>query len=174
MKNLDKVILGLLVVFFAFSSIMLLWGTVAISPLWSWLRSLERSPLDSALLAIIASALAVYLGFLIGKSTERQASLIHATALGQVRVNYRTIKELVARAALEIEGVTDAVVELAGEETLNVILRVHLAPDHHIPTVTHSVQSRVKAYMAETVGVEPASIEVEVLGTVNPARARVQ
>lgn len=174
MRNLDKVILGLLVLFSAFVSIMFFWGAVGTSPLWAWLRDVERSSLDSTLLAVIFAALAVYLGFMVWKNTEPQGALAHSTALGQVRINYTTIKELVVRAALGVEGIKDAVVDLSGEEALAVVLRVHLAPDHHIPTVTASVQSEVKAYMYETVGVEPVNIEVEVLGTMEPGRARVQ
>lgn len=175
MKTLDRIVLGLLAVVLGFISIMLLWGVFANSPLWSWLGAVQRSALDMGLLAVIVAAAAIYLGFMIWKGPEEeQAFLVHSTAMGQVRISYSTIKELVARAALGVDGIKEVQVQLAGEETVTVTLAVRLAPDFHIPTVTAAAQSHVRKYLEQTVGMEPVGVEVDVLGTAGAGRTRVQ
>lgn len=175
MKPLDRGILAVLTVFFGAAAVFMFLAALGMAFVGRWAAAVLRSPLDTGLLTVIFAAAALYLGLFIVKAPQRQRALVHTTEHGTVRIAFATVKGLVERSAYSIKGVQKAAVTLeGGEDSLTVVLDVRLAPDFHIPATTEALQTRIRAYLRETVELEPEAVEVNVRSVDTGNRSRIQ
>ncbi len=131
---------------------------------------------ETPLAGLVLFALGVYV-FVSGARSGREGfSLVQETSLGSVRISSRTIETLVRRAARDVHGIRDVepVITVGRDQSLLVRLGVSIAPDLSIPEISEQVQRQVEGYLARTVGVTPAQVQVAVRSVTSEVKPRVE
>lgn len=138
-----------------------------------------RDPQGRWLVGIIAGFFLVisarFVYFALRKKYSGLA-VVHETSLGEVRISLDAVENLVKKIARQVQGVRDVKghVRLA-PSGLRVVLRAVVSPDISIPSVSNEVQSSVKAYVRNVVGVDVAEVSVHVENiTAEVRRSRVE
>ena len=127
------------------------------------------SPLEVRAVFIL---LAVYLLLIITRQKSEPA-VVHQAELGAVRIGVNTIKGLINKKARDVEGVRESTVTVVQTEPLLVRLELQILPDYNVPSLAEELQQQVKEYLAETMGIEVAGVEILVRGIGETARPRV-
>jgi len=116
----------------------------------------------------------MYLAYQI-LAPAKDRGIVSQTELGQVQIQYRAIENLVVRTAQEIKGVRDVEAAItATGEGVQIALSCNVLPDVSIPALCDQVQQRVAQAVRETVGVEVASVTVDVRNVLAPVKGRVE
>ena len=88
-------------------------------------------------------------------------TIVQMGPLGEVRVSFKAVENLVLKAARGSKGVQEVKTRIQNTERgLVIYLRAVSAPDQNIPQVTAELQQLVKNYVEESTGVTVAEIKV--------------
>lgn len=173
MGVLDRILIIASGILMLLTASILGWTILGSSVVIQWLASLRHAPLDGWIVVLFLLLIGVYL-FLLALKTEAKKALIHRTDLGEVRISLHSVQGLIVRAALGIKGVKDVSVTLGTGDKLDVKLDLQVLPDYHLPELTEAVQSQVRTYLEETVGITVNQVEVLVKGIVAESKTRVE
>ncbi|HHX75191.1 MAG TPA: alkaline shock response membrane anchor protein AmaP [Firmicutes bacterium] len=117
---------------------------------------------EYAILSILLLAFAVF--FLLSSirtGGENVQTIVQMGPLGEVRVSFKAVENLVLKAARGSKGVQEVKTRIQNTERgLVIYLRAVSAPDQNIPQVTAELQQLVKNYVEESTGVTVAEIKV--------------
>lgn len=127
---------------------------------------------EGILIAAILVLLAIYLLQMVMRQ-KGEPAVVHQAELGAVRIGVTTIKGLINKKARDMEGVKDCVVTVVQTEPLQVQIELQILPDFNVPRLAEELQLQVKEYMADTMGIEVASVEILVRGIGGSAKPRV-
>lgn len=142
--------------------------------LWTSLERMHGS-LETVLLAVllaIFSLLIFVLSFRRGESVE---TLLSHSQLGELRICFKAIENLVLKAARTVDGVREVKTRMMQTENgLTIFLRAITFPDLDIPQVSTELQAAVKEYVEKTTGASVAEVKVMIENVVTdqakPAR----
>jgi len=103
-------------------------------------------------------------------------AVVHDTSLGEVRISLDGIENLVRKVARQVQGVREVRGNVQmSPDGLRVSLSIVMSPDISIPSVSSEVQTTVKSYVRNVVGVEVAEVRVQVENiTAEVRRSRVE
>jgi uncharacterized alkaline shock family protein YloU len=126
-----------------------------------------------ALFYLVISARFIYFAF---KRKYSGQTVVHETALGEVRVTLDAIENLVKKVARQVQGVREVAGRVyMGPAGIRVALSVVVSPDISIPSVSNEVQTSVKSYVRSVVGVDVSEVSVFVENiTAEARRSRVE
>lgn len=106
-------------------------------------------------------------------SPTREDGIIRESTLGQIRIQYRALENLVVRTAQEVEGIRDVEARIVSEnDEVAITVSLTLLPEHKISDVSGQVQHNVEAAVREVAGVPVASVAVEVRSLAGQAKAQ--
>lgn len=122
---------------------------------------------------LISSLRLVYYAFRRKYSGQ---TVIHETSLGEIRVSLDAVENLVRRVARQTQGVRDVKSHVSlSTAGIRVWAKIVVSPDVSIPSVSNEVQSSIKSYVRNVVGVEVADVCVYVENiTAEIRRSRVE
>ncbi|EEG78328.1 alkaline shock response membrane anchor protein AmaP [Dethiobacter alkaliphilus] len=121
-------------------------------------------------LAVFGLILAVAILVMSMRRGECVETILQQGPLGEVRICFKALENLVLKAAREIKGVRETKTRLVyNENGLIVFLRAVTYPDQNIPQVTAELQAAVKEYVEETTGTNVAEIRVMIENVVTDA-----
>ncbi len=121
-----------------------------------------------ASLFFIVAVRFIYYGFSRQNPME---TVVHETALGEVRISLRAIENLVKKVTRQVKGVRDVrawVYALQGG--VGVRLRTWVSPESNIPEVSEQIQRTVRSYVKNVVGVEANEVRLFVENITNEVR----
>jgi uncharacterized alkaline shock family protein YloU len=114
-----------------------------------------------ALLSAFALIGVVLLLFVSLRRNECVETLLQQGPLGEVRICFKAVENLVLKAAKEIKGVRETKTRIvASDNGLIIFLRAVTYPDQNIPQVTAELQAAVKDYVENTTGSTVSEIKV--------------
>lgn len=171
MTGLDQLIIGLTALILAFLGGLMVVVSTGLSGTLSWMR-LAPDLWDGILIGAVFILLAVYLLLIITRQKSEPA-VVHQAELGAVRIGVNTIKGLINKKARDVKGVRESTVTVVQTEPLLVRLELQILPDYNVPSLAEELQQQVKEYLAETMGIEVAGVEILVRGIGETARPRV-
>lgn len=180
MKPLDRLII-------LFSSIMVVIAGLAISlfalgwdpmnSLFSVVTFLLKHRIESGVAGLILLLAGWHLIFFSVAPTEEHG-IMRETALGQVRIQYRAIENLVVRTAQQVEGVRDVEAHIASQgEGVEIRVSLNVLPEYSIPELSDAAQALIAESVQQVAGIDVATVAVEVRNVVGHAktpRARVE
>jgi len=122
---------------------------------------------------LIISLRLVYTAF---KRKYSGQTVLHETALGEIRVSLDAVENLVRRIARQVQGVRDVTSHVSlSPAGLRVWAKLVVSPDVSIPSVSNDVQSSIKSYVRNVVGVEVSEVSLYVENiTAEVRRSRVE
>ncbi len=173
MTVLDRVVLGIVAVWLLLSAVVLAltaWGNPILA---SFFLSLGKTPIDASIVTLILVLLGIYVVFLFSKTEVDNRSIVHSSDLGDIRISLHSIQGLILKTTNQIQGIQDVQVQLTEGEPLGVRIDVNLLPDHHIPQLMETVQSQIRDYLQDTVGITVPKIEIFVKGISTEGKSRV-
>lgn len=140
-------------------------GAVALSatPMEILRTSLETAygNIQYAFLAALLLILAVFLLVVSARRGECVETLLHHGPLGEVRICFKAVENLVLRAAKNIKGIRETKTRIVYTEPgLVIFLRAVTYPDQNIPQTTAELQAAVKEYVETSTGSVVAEIKV--------------
>ncbi|MDW7651455.1 MAG: alkaline shock response membrane anchor protein AmaP [Bacillota bacterium] len=111
-----------------------------------------------AAIVLIAAVLLLVISL---RRSECVETLLQAGPLGEVRICFKAVENLVLKAARGIKGVRETKTRIvASDNGLIIFLRAVTYPDQNIPQVTAELQAAVKEYVESTTGSGVAEIKV--------------
>jgi uncharacterized alkaline shock family protein YloU len=114
-----------------------------------------------ALLGIAAFILALWAFLLSLKPVERVRAIDQQGELGEYRISFEALENLVLQATRDIRGVKDTRTRLALKEAgLSIDLRIGTLPDLKVPELVQEIQTKVRDYVQEISGVDVAEVKV--------------
>jgi uncharacterized alkaline shock family protein YloU len=168
MGIIDRIVLTIYTLALAFiSGLMIL---VAAAPKWAsphlWIAESLTSARGRWVLGLIGVAFFAVSVRLIFFAFARRGGgqpVVHETDLGDVRISLDAVESLVRKVARSIKGVRDIkAVVVHGKDGLQATLRGTISPEVSIPEVSEEIQTAVRQYVKRVVGVEIASVRLEV------------
>ncbi|MCL5981604.1 MAG: alkaline shock response membrane anchor protein AmaP [Firmicutes bacterium] len=116
-----------------------------------------RFVLLAAFLGLLA---AVMMFFSLRRGTGVE-TLLQSGPLGEIRISFKTIENLVLKAVREIKGVRETKTRIvASQAGLVIFLRAVAYPDQNIPQLAAELQAAVKEYVEGTAGSHVAEVKV--------------
>lgn len=90
-----------------------------------------------------------------------EQAVVRETNIGQIRVSVRALENMVSRVAYQVKGVRDIKPRVSCQpEGVKVFVQAELSPDISVPDVTNEIQSRIKTYISENVGISVGSVKI--------------
>lgn len=138
-----------------------------------------KDPQGRLLVSLIASFYLVISLRLVYYAFRRKyagQTVVHETSLGEIRVSLDAVENFVRKVARQVQGVRDvrAHVHLS-PGGLRTFVRITVSPDISIPSLSNEVQTSIKTYVRNVVGVEVAEVSVYVENiTAEIRRSRVE
>ncbi|MCR4397432.1 MAG: alkaline shock response membrane anchor protein AmaP [Firmicutes bacterium] len=175
----DRVVLTLYTFFLALFSLTML----CVSLGWSYPLALLGTSLGTvsgrwatglvSLVLFSASLRLLYAGFRRRRGSQ---SVVHETPMGDVRISLDAVEDLVKRVGRQVSGVRDVKARVAsGSAGLRVLVRLTASPDISIPQMSDELQTTVKNYVKNVVGVGVSEVQVHVdTITAESRRSRVE
>ncbi len=121
--------------------------------------------------AILAAALFVLAVFILFLSLRRGScveTLLQQGPLGEVRICFKAVENLVLKSARGIKGVRETKTRIVFSDAgLVIFLRAVTHPEQNIPQVTAELQTAVKDYVENITGSTVAEIKVMVENVVS-------
>ncbi|MEW6308224.1 MAG: alkaline shock response membrane anchor protein AmaP [Bacillota bacterium] len=144
-----------------------------LAPFSLLLRVLETT--EGRLVTGIVGAvwLIVSLRFLWYGFSRRQSSqtVVHETALGEVRVSVGAVRNLVSRVARQVKGVRDVRANVRHTpQGIEAEVQLVISPEASVPEVSDEVQKSVRNYVKNVVGVGVTEVRVYVENISNETR----
>lgn len=126
--------------------------------------------LPYVLLSIVGLVAAVAILVVSMRRGECVETILQQGPLGEVRICFKALENLVLKAAREIKGVRETKTRLVSTDNgLVVYLRAVTYPDQNIPQITAELQAAVKAYVESTTGIGVSEIKVMIENVVTDA-----
>jgi uncharacterized alkaline shock family protein YloU len=97
--------------------------------------------------------------------TERrpEAAIVQEGPMGNVMMTVPAVKQIIMKAARNVEGVREVVPEVKqARDGLEVLLRVMVNPDVRVPDMTAALQDKVSRQLEEIGGLKVAGVKVTV------------
>lgn len=179
MGMLDRVILILYNFALAFlSSLIILLALGWTGPLL-WLNEALTRAQGRLLVGLVGAALLlvslrlIYLGF---RRRYAGQTVIQETPLGEVRIALEAIENLVRKVARQVPGVRDVRAGVSNQPAgIAAFLRITVSPDISIPEVSDQIQTTVKNYVRNVVGIGVTEVRIAVENITNEVkRSRVE
>ncbi|MGI6038325.1 MAG: alkaline shock response membrane anchor protein AmaP [Limnochordia bacterium] len=179
MRTIDRIIMTLAALGFlalALLAFSLPLSSGLVNELIIWFDYLARfGALETTVVGLVALLIALSLAYLAWGRRGQLPSLIKEGELGQLRISFQTVEELVHRAARDVNGVRDVHTRLRSTpQGIDITLQLKVIPDVHIPETGETVQRRVRDYLLSTTGVEVKQIQVQIQSIAREQRARVE
>jgi len=158
MGIIDRIILALYTFILTFLSLAVTLVAVKLVSLEWAQRSIELiyGRWDAAVIGgvfFIISLRLLYFG-LVRRDRSNQKAIVQQTTLGELRVTYTALENLVHKAVYQVPGVKDLRTSIrALAEGISVTCKIMVAPDVVIPELSEQIQARVRDYLAEIVGI---------------------
>jgi membrane protein implicated in regulation of membrane protease activity len=162
---------GILVIYTLTLTLLFLAAAVFLAGWQALLLPLAREAFLPENREILWALLAVYVimgiwllwkGIRVGRSKRKQA-IVHERSLGQVRVSLPAIESLAEKTVSSVEGVKEARARVeALPQGINIILKVIVAPDVNIPSLSEDMQRLVKDKIYNVVGIAVNEVQVAV------------
>jgi len=126
-----------------------------------------------SLLYLVISVRLIYLSF---KRKYSGQTVLHETQMGEIRISLDAVENLVRKVARQVQGVREVRGNVKIQSNgLSVSLHAIVSPDISIPNVSSEIQSSVKSYVRNVVGVEVSNVSVYVENiTTEARRSRVE
>ncbi len=160
----DRILLAVFTFIMALVSLAALLAALGWELPFLWLGTSLASPggrVAVALTSFVLFAVSVrflYFGF---KRRSHVQTLVHDTALGQVRITLAAVENLVRRVTRQVKGVRDVRAAVTGQpEGLAVSVRTVVSPDVNIPETSEEIQRTIRRYTKDVVGVEVSDVKV--------------
>lgn len=98
------------------------------------------------------------------RSKPVKFTVIHETTLGAINITLPALENLVLKSAHQIQGIKEVkpLLKIVPGQGLAILLKVQVAPDINIPSVTESLQKAVKEYLLKTAGINVEAIRISV------------
>jgi len=135
-------------------------AAVTVDQLWTGLQTVHGNLLY-ALLAGGLLVLAVLLLVFSLRRTPAVETILLQGPLGEVRICFKAVENLVLKAARSVKGVREIKTRIVHTEAgLTIFLRAVTFPDLNIPQVTAELQTSVKEYVEGATGSVVSEIKV--------------
>lgn len=170
MSARERLYLALLALFIGAAAVSLGFIALAQVPLEQLGTSLEMvyGSLQFAILAAVLLVLAFLLLFLSIRRGECVETLLQQGPLGEVRICFKAVENLVLKSARGIKGIRETKTRIVYTDAgLVIFLRAVTHPDQNIPQVTAELQAAVKDYVESITGSTVAEIKVMVENVVS-------
>ncbi len=178
---LNRVLLTLYTIVIIIVSLFLMAVAVGIIPFNQIVNTLTNIDYgwDVAVVLAIVSLVFLLISLkLLFSGTERNkvtGTLLKHTDLGMIKVSINTLDTLTQKAVRNFQEVKDVKSLVVPEiDGIKVRLIILLMPDVNIPTITQSVQSKVKEYIESTAGILVKEVEIYVDNLAALQRSRVE
>lgn len=114
-----------------------------------------------ALLGTAAFFLALWVLYLSLRPVERARTIDRQGEMGEYRISFEALENLVMQATRDITGVKDTRTRLSLKDGgLVISLRISTLPDLKVPELVEEIQLKVRDYVQETSGVDVAEVKV--------------
>lgn len=166
MKTREKLVLSLLALILILAGLSLIIISVPLLPfsfIVDYLELMGRSPLAGLLVAALLIVLALF--FLVkGFKREKDSKyLSQAGSLGEFRVSFPTMENLVRSACSPRREIRNLKTKIDPREgSLNILMRMSVLPDTDIPALIEELQDSVKNYLEEMTGFEVGEVKIMV------------
>ncbi|MGE5485183.1 MAG: alkaline shock response membrane anchor protein AmaP [Ignavibacteriales bacterium] len=179
MSLFDRVVLTLYTFFLALFSILMILTSLG----WGYPLALLNANLETvsgrwgtgvvSAVLLTASLRLLYLGFRKRRGVQ---TVVHETAMGEVRISLDAVEDLVHRVGRQVQGVREVRPRVtSGPSGLRVAVRLGVSPDVSIPQVSDELQTAIQNYVKNVVGVGVSGIQVFVETiTTESRRSRVE
>ncbi len=105
--------------------------------------------------------LALWVLIMSVRTVDKMQTINHQGELGEYRISFEALQNLVLQATREIKGVRDTRTRLSITDAGLVIdLRVAALPDLKVPELVEEIQRNVKSYVQEISGTDVAEVKV--------------
>lgn len=176
MRAIDRLVAIVVGLLLSIVSLAFLLHAMGQEQVLAWLVSrLGQPPWRLVLTGLAGLLLAAYL-FYMGMRRRRQIkTILCETPLGEVRIAERAVESLALRATRRVKGVHDANIQVSATPAgLDVYVETTVGPDQSIPQINHEIETRVRDYISETVGVSVRTVKVLVTRIAPDNRTRVE
>lgn len=158
------VILGILLlvggIFLVFITLGVISGAVLFGYPIPWLVG-DLSYMALGFLAIVSGVLLVAFLSPRGKKTREGGSIVSFTEMGEVRVSYKAIENMVLTASRQVKGIREVNTRITStEQGLVIYMRIKTVPDIPIPGLVAELQEKVKSYVQDISGASVAEVKV--------------
>lgn len=97
----------------------------------------------------------------LSKSVVLERALVKETEMGQISVSLEALENMVYRVANGIKGVRDVRPKVVYyPDGIKILIKIVIAPDISVPGVTDEIQSKVKTYISEHVGINVSVVKI--------------
>ena len=105
---------------------------------------------------------------------ERQKSINSQGELGEYRITFTALENLVLQSAAEVKGVRDTKTRLSQSDGgLVIYLRLTTVPDTKVPELVDEIQKNIKEYVEEISGITVAEVKVLIDNITKEAKRKV-
>lgn len=130
---------------------------------------------EYALAAVLLLALAVFILLFSLRRRECVETLLQQGPLGEVRICFKAVENLVLKSAKGIKGIRETKTRIVYTQPgLVIFLRAVTYPDQNIPQVTAELQAAVKEYVESATGSVVAEIKVMIENVVTDTAKAVR
>lgn len=131
--------------------------------------------LEAVLAAVLLAVLALVILVFSLRRGESVETLLSHSQMGELRICFKAIENLVLKAARTVNGVREVKTKMVQSENgLTIFLRAVTFPDLNIPQISTELQAAVKEYVETTTGATVAEVKVMIENVVaeqsKPAR----
>lgn len=152
--------LGIMAALFVFGLAALGWTAPVDFLQISLLHDRNRLIIGSVIIFFLFISMKFFLQALSGPAVSEQA-VVKETEIGQIRVSIDALENMVYRVGNQIKGVREIRPRVACfPEGIKILIKAVLLPDVSVPEVTDEIQSRVKHYISEHVGINVATVKI--------------
>lgn len=94
---------------------------------------------------------------------EEERGVVRETALGQIKIQYRALENLVVRTIQDLEGIRDVEARIQAQDSgVNINVSLNIEAEQRIPELSDVVQARVEEVIRDKAGVDIQAVAVEV------------
>lgn len=162
----DRVILTLYAISLTFISFMIMLVALGWDVPFDYIRTSLANPGGRWSVGLLATAFFVVSLRLLYYAFRRRhpsQTVVHETALGEVRIALDAIENLVRRAARQVTGVREVKASVTSNPAgIAVGLRATVSPEVNIPSVSDEIQNTIKNYVRNVVGIGVAEVKIYV------------
>ena len=114
-------------------------------------------------LVLLMVGLLIIALFVSKKSGRQDKSIESYTEMGELRISFKAIENMVLTASKKIKGLRDVTTHIkSGEQGLIIYLRILPLPDIAIPPMVNDLQEKVHEYVEDISGATVSEVKVSV------------
>ncbi|MGI6309024.1 MAG: alkaline shock response membrane anchor protein AmaP [Dethiobacteria bacterium] len=96
-----------------------------------------------------------------GSKKKENGSIVNFTEIGEIRISFRAIENMVLTASRKIKGIREVNTRINfTEQGLIIYLRIRVIPDIPIPALVSELQQKIREYVQEISGASVAEVKV--------------